>query len=109
VRDFVYAGDIAAAIPFFIEEYDSSEPVNLSTGTATSIRTLAEEVCRMVGFAGEIRWDSTKPDGQSAKIFDIRRMTGLGLTCPTTLTEGLRRTIAWFDSNYLERGDGLRL
>jgi len=109
VRDFVYAGDVAAAIPFFIDRYGSSEPVNLSSGTATSIRELAEEVCRLVGFDGEIRWDSTKPDGQAVKIFDIRKMTGLGLSCPTPLTEGLKKTIAWFDKNFLDRGDGLRV
>lgn len=108
-RDFVYAGDVARTIPYFIEHYDSSEPVNLSSGTATSIRELAETIRDLTGFAGEIVWDATKPDGQMVKIFDVQRMHGLGLTCPTPLRSGLSRTIAWFRKNYGDRTDGIRL
>jgi GDP-L-fucose synthase len=95
-RDFVYAGDVAALIPWFLENYDSSDPVNLSSGARISIRELTETVCRVVGYAGEIVWDASKPDGQMDKIFDVSRLRGLGLSCPTPLEEGLRRTAAWF-------------
>lgn len=96
-RDFVYAGDVAATIPWFLANYDSSEPVNISTGTRISIRELAETIARVVGFRGVIRWDTSKPDGQMDKIFDVTRLRSLGLSCPTPLEEGLRRTVAWFE------------
>jgi GDP-L-fucose synthase len=109
VRDFVYAGDVARTLPFFIEEYDSSQPVNISSGTTTSIRELAETVHRFTEFPGEIVWDASKPEGQLIKIFDVTRMKSLGLACDTALEEGLRRTIGWFLRNYENAGDGLRL
>ena len=109
VRDFVYAGDVAACFPYFIEEYNSSEPVNISSGTATSIRQLAETIKELVGFQGRIVWDASKPNGQMVKIFDVTRLRGLGLSCATPLREGLRRTIAWLSRHYPGRTDGIRL
>jgi GDP-L-fucose synthase len=109
VRDFVYAGDVAATIPFFIDHYDSSEPVNLSSGTTTSIRELAEAIGRLTGYKGDIVWDSTKPDGQMVKIFDVSRMKSLGLSCPTSLETGLSKTITWFQQNFESHADGIRL
>jgi GDP-L-fucose synthase len=99
-RDFVYAGDVAATFPFFIDDYDSTDPVNISSGTTTSIKELAETVKELVGYTGQIVWDTTKPDGQMVKIFDTKRMKDLGLSCPTTLREGLKKTIGWFVKNY---------
>ena len=108
-RDFVYAGDVAALLPFFLEEYDSTEPVNLSSGTSTSIRELVDTVRELTGFTGRIEWNVSKPDGQMIKIFDVTRMKGLGLECTTPLRLGLEKTIRWFDANYATAGDGLRL
>ena len=96
-RDFVYAGDVAATIPWFLANYDSSDPVNISSGTRTSIRELAESVKAVTGFEGEIVWDTSKPDGQMDKIFDVSRLKSLGLSCNTPLLEGLKRTAQWFD------------
>ena len=109
VRDFVYAADVAKLFPFFIESYDSSEPVNLSSGTTTSIKELVELVKDMLSFPGPIVWDSSKPDGQMVKIFDVTRMKSLGLNCPTSLEDGIRLTAAWLEKNYPAAGDGLRL
>jgi GDP-L-fucose synthase len=108
-RDFVYAGDVAETIPYFIEEYDSTEPVNVSSGTSTSIRELAEMIKDVVGYKGEIKWDTSKPDGQMVKIFDVGRLSGLGLSCGTPLRIGIEKTLDWFRRNYKGRGDGLRL
>ncbi|WP_041313275.1 NAD-dependent epimerase/dehydratase family protein [Heliomicrobium modesticaldum] len=108
-RDFVYAGDVAATIPWFIENYDSSEPVNISSGTTTPIRVLAETIKKQMNYPGDILWDTSKPDGQMIKIFDVKRLTSLGLNCPTTLEEGLKRTINWFVANYDNASDGLRI
>jgi GDP-L-fucose synthase len=108
-RDFVYARDVAATLPFFIEKYNQDEPVNISSGTGTSIKSLAEMIKDLVGYRGEIIWDTSKPDGQMVKILDVRRMKSLGLSCPTTLYNGLKETINWFSKNYATRGDGIRL
>jgi GDP-L-fucose synthase len=109
VRDFVYAGDVAETVPWFLENFDETGPVNVSTGTMTSIRELAEAVAAAVGFVGAIEWDSSQPDGQKVKIFDVSRLRSLGLCCPTPLTEGVQRTAAWFAANYRTGGDGIRL
>jgi GDP-L-fucose synthase len=108
-RDFVYAGDVAKTIPFFIESFDDSGPVNISSGTRTPIRELATTIAKVAGYDGEIRWDASKPDGQMIKIFDTAKMSGLGLASPTPLGEGLRRTADWLARNYAGRSDGLRL
>ena len=108
-RDFVYAGDVAALIPWFIDYYTETGPINLSSGTTTSIKELAETIKEMVGYSGKIEWDTTKPDGQMIKIFDVTKMHSLGLTCPTSLAEGLRKTAQWLEKNYDSRGEGIRL
>ncbi|HKY18602.1 MAG TPA: NAD-dependent epimerase/dehydratase family protein [Rhizomicrobium sp.] len=108
-RDFVYAGDVAKTIPFFIESFDDSGPVNISSGTRTPIKELATTIAKVAGYEGEIRWDSSKPDGQMIKIFDTTKMSALGLSCPTPLNEGLKRTADWLAKNHAARGDGLRL
>lgn len=108
-RDFVYAGDVAAVIPYFLENYDSSEPVNLSTGTTTTIFELATKIAELVNFKGKIAWDASKPNGQIEKIFAVDRMKSLGLSCTTPLADGLEKTIHWFGQHYDARTDGLRL
>jgi GDP-L-fucose synthase len=108
-RDFVYAGDVAALIPYFIEEYDSVEPVNISTGTTTTIRELAETLKSVMGFSGKISWDTGRPDGQMVKIFDVSRLHSLGLKCPTPLVDGLTKTITWFKANCENKTGEIRL
>ena len=95
-RDFVYAADVARLIPWFLANYNSSEPVNISSGTRTSIRELAELIQRATGYEGRLQWDTSKPDGQLDKIFAVERLHRLGLECPTPLEEGLHKTVTWF-------------
>jgi len=99
-RDFVYVRDVAALFPYFLERYDSSEPINLSTAVSTSIRDLAELIRELTGYPGKLTWDTSRPDGKKLKIFANDRMKALGLSCPTSLREGLTRTIKWFGENY---------
>ena len=106
-RDFVYAGDVAALVPYFIEHYDSSEPINISSGTTISIADLAGVIKKYIGYSGKVVFDTTKPDGQMIKIFDVTKLRGLGLGCHTTLEDGLKKTIQWFRDQY-PRG-GVRL
>jgi GDP-L-fucose synthase len=102
-RDFVYAGDVAATIPWFLQNYDCSEPINISSGTRITIKELAETIKTVTGYQGRIVWDVTQPDGQMDKIYDVARLHALGLTCPTSLREGLQKTLAWF---LRARGEG---
>ena len=108
-RDFVYASDVAGVVAEFVGRQDGAGPINISSGTSTSIRQLADTVKEEAGFAGSLTWDTAKPDGQMVKIFDVKRLHGLGLSCPTPLRDGLRRTIGWFAANYDNQGDGIRL
>ena len=97
-RDFVYAGDVATAVAQLIRDYDSEEPINISTGRSISIKDLVQAVGKATDFKGEVIWDTSKPDGQMDKIFDVSRLNSMGLYCRTTLEEGLRRTVEWFIS-----------
>lgn len=108
-RDFVYAQDVAKVIPYFIDNYNSSEPVNISSGTTTPIKELAQWVKETTGFEGKLTWDTTKPDGQMVKIFDVTKLNSLGLSCDTNLKEGLEKTFAWLSKNYEHKTDGIRL
>jgi len=108
-RDFVYAADVAATFPYFIEASEISGPINISSGTRTSIRNLAELIAELTGFEGSIKWDAEKPDGQIDKIFSTEKLRSLGLGCSTPLREGLKLTIDWFAKSYNEKSDGLRI
>ena len=108
-RDFVYAADVAATFPYFIEEYEGQGPINISSGTRVSIRELTEIIVDITGFKGAVKWDTTKPDGQKVKIFDTQQMEAEGLACPTSLRRGLENTIEWFAANYEAGPDTIRL
>lgn len=109
IRNFVYAGDVARLIPYFLESYEGSCPVNLSSEESISIRDLSLMIIELVGYRGKIQWDETKPDGQMEKVFSVSRLKSLNQSCPTQLATGLIKTIQWFRENYAERTDGIRL
>ncbi len=101
VRDFIYARDAAEGIVLAAEAYDDDEIINISSGQPTSIRELVETIVNLTGFEGDLVWDTSKPDGQMFKLFDVTRMrTVLNYDPPTSLKEGLRITIDWFAKNY---------
>jgi GDP-L-fucose synthase len=100
VRDFVFVTDVCEAILIATETYDGADIINLSSGAPVSIRELAETIAELTGYGGRIVWDTTKPDGQMLKRFDVTRMRQLlGYECRTSLREGLRITIDWFLAN----------
>jgi GDP-L-fucose synthase len=97
-REFLFVRDAARAITLATDTYDESEPVNIGTGHEISIRDLTELICRLCKFDGEIRWDATKPDGQPRRCLDTTRCREkLGFTAQTSLVEGLRETIQWYE------------
>ncbi|MCX7847718.1 MAG: GDP-L-fucose synthase [bacterium] len=101
VRDFIYSRDAAKALIIALEKYDSSEIINISSGVQTTIKELYTLVVELCGFKGEIVWDTSKPDGQMYKGFDVTRMRRvLGFHEITPLRQGLEETIAWFRANY---------
>lgn len=104
-RDFVYAGDVAKLLPYFLLEYDAGSPINISTGKAVSIKELAEMIKQIIKFEGGISWDTSQPDGQMIKIFSVEKLRFLGKSCDTALRDGLEKTIDWFIKN---RPEGVR-
>jgi GDP-L-fucose synthase len=96
-REFLFVEDCAEAIVLAAQRYDGMEPVNLGTGSEISIRELAELLADLTGFDGEIRWDTTKPNGQPRRRLDTSRAARLfGFRAATSLREGLERTISWY-------------
>jgi GDP-L-fucose synthase len=98
-REFLYVDDCAEAIVRAAEAYDGAEPVNIGTGAEISIRELAELVAELAGFQGEIRWDTSKPNGQPRRCLDTTRAwEWFGFRAQTDLRTGLRETISWYRS-----------
>ncbi len=96
-REFLYVEDAAEGIITAAEKYDGEEPVNLGTGSEIQIKDLARLICKMVGFEGEICWDTSKPDGQPRRCLDTSKAERyFGWKARTSLEEGLRRTIQWY-------------
>lgn len=109
-RDFVYGADVAAGILRAAEVYDRAELVNLSTGTAASIRLLVETLTQITGFAGSVRWDVSRPDGQAARCFDVSKaQRELGWSARTPLREGLALTVSWYRRNRHAARNSLRV
>jgi len=99
-REFLYVEDAAEGILAAAEQYDGASPVNLGSGEEIAIRDLATLVARETGFGGSIRWDASRPNGQPRRKLDVTRAEELfGWKSRTSLSEGLRRTIAWYLRN----------
>lgn len=103
-REFLYAGDAAEGIVLAAEKYDKPDPVNLGSGREVSIRETIETICRLMQFQGEIRWDTSKPDGQPRRQLDISRARNeFGFEAKTDFEEGLRKTIEWYWDNIAKK------
>jgi GDP-L-fucose synthase len=98
-REFLHVDDLAAACLFLLEKYDSAEIINVGCGEDISIRELAELICEIVGFQGDLVWDATKPDGTPRKLLDVSKLRGLGWRHTIALREGIARTYQWFLQN----------
>ena len=98
-REFLHVDDLAAACVFLLEKYDSPEIINIGCGEDISIRELAKLICEIVGFKGELGWDSTKPDGTPRKLLDVSKIHGLGWRHRIELRDGIARTYQWFLEN----------
>jgi GDP-L-fucose synthase len=102
-REYLYVDDAAEGIVLAAEHYDEPQPVNLGTNHEITIRETVETIARLVGFAGELRWDPTKPDGQPRRRVDPSRAEqAFGWHAHMPFEEGLRRTIDWYLAHRAE-------
>jgi GDP-L-fucose synthase len=98
-REFLHVDDLAEACLFLLQKYDSPDIVNVGRGEDISIRELAELICEIVGFKGELAWDPTKPDGTPRKLLDVSKIHALGWRHRIGLRDGIARTYQWFLEN----------
>ena len=96
VREFLYADDLAEACLYLMQSYNHSKIVNIGTGIGITIKDLAEKIRKVVGYRGNICFDTTKPDGTPVKINDVNYLKSLGWQARTTIDEGLTKTYQWY-------------
>ncbi|MFH1306942.1 MAG: GDP-L-fucose synthase [Candidatus Micrarchaeota archaeon] len=99
-REFLYVDDAARAIVMAAEKLESGEAVNIGSGEEISIKKLAEIVSKEIGYEGEIKWDTSKPNGQPRRLFDSSKAKKLfGFEAKVKFNEGLKKTIEWYMEN----------
>lgn len=104
LREFLYVDDLARAIVYLLEHYDSDDIINVGSGEEVSIRELAETIAEVVGYQGKLVFDSSKPDGTPRKFLDNSKIEALGWSSQVSLREGLTETYRWF----LDQEDSFR-
>ena len=109
-REFLYVEDLADAIYFLLNKIDATDlyekgitHINIGTGEDVTIKEVAELIKKIIGFDGEIVFDTTKPDGTPRKLMDVSLLNKLGWKYSTNLEEGIRKAYEWFVNNYLVR------
>src|SRR5712692_2365365 len=104
-REFLYVEDCAEGIVRAAANYNESDPVNLGNGREVIIKDLVEIIARLTGYQGEIKWQSDKPDGQPRRQLDTTRaFEKFGFRAQTSLEDGLRKTIDWYETSFKARG-----
>jgi GDP-L-fucose synthase len=104
LREFMYADDCADALVHLLKNYSGQSHVNVGTGEEVSIRQLAETICEVIGFDGNLVFDASKPDGTPRKLMDSSLLRGMGWSPKVQLKQGIARTYQW----YLDNADQLR-
>jgi GDP-L-fucose synthase len=101
-REFLHVDDMADACLHLLENYDGPEQVNIGTGTDVSIKELATMVANAVGYSGQVKWDTTKPDGTPRKLLDVSKLEAAGWKARIPLHEGIASTVDWFLQHHSE-------
>ena len=101
LREFLYVDDMADACVFLMENYDGEQHVNIGTGEEVSIRELAETIKEVVGFEGELVFNTNMPDGTPRKLTTVDKLHGLGWKHKVSLNEGIKLSYNWFLENYM--------
>jgi GDP-L-fucose synthase len=100
LREFIHSDDLASALLFLLENFDSDLPINVGSGQEVSIRELAQTIKEIVGFTGEIIWDTKMPDGTPRKLLDTTSLHKLGWEPSIDLESGITNTYNWFKTNF---------
>jgi GDP-L-fucose synthase len=95
-REFLHVDDLAKAILFCLDNYDSDQQINIGTGTDLTIAELAESIAKHTGFKGAIDWDTAQEDGTPQKVLDIHKITSLGWEPTINLEQGIKLTVEWY-------------
>jgi GDP-L-fucose synthase len=102
-REFMYVDDAALGLVLAAERYNKPDPVNLGAGMEITIRDLVELIRDLTGYTGTIYWDTSKPDGQPRRCLDVSRAREeFGFDAKMPFSEGLKRTIAWYETHYAD-------
>lgn len=99
LREFMHVDDLASAVIFCLEKFDSDNHINVGTGEETSIKELANLIANKLGYLGEIEWDTNQPDGTPRKVLDSNSLAKLGWKSTISLNVGLSKTIEWYLAN----------
>ena len=98
-REFLHADDLANAIVFCLDNYDSDQQINIGTGIDLTVAELAEKIAKNSGFTGSINWDVARGDGTPQKVLDIQKITNLGWKSTINLDQGIKLTVEWYLEN----------
>lgn len=98
-REFIYSDDLAQALIFLMNNYESSEIINIGTGRDITIKYLAETIADLVGFRGSIVWDTTAPNGTPRRQLCTQKLDSMGFRLATPLHQGLATVINWYKAN----------
>lgn len=101
LREFLYVDDMADGCVYLMENYDGEEHVNIGTGKELTIAELAQMIKEVVGYEGELRFNTEKPDGTPRKLLDVSKLEGLGWNYKMELREGIEESYRWFRENYI--------
>ena len=99
-REFLHVDDMASACVFLMEKESFKDIINVGSGVDLTIRELAEMICKIIGFTGELNFDTSKPDGPPRKLLDISRLQSLGWQPKFILEDSIASTYSWFLENY---------
>ena len=99
LREFLHVDDMAKAVVLCMDKYDDSTQINIGSGQEASIKDLAGKISKVVGFNGEISWDSSKPDGTMRKVLDSSKIANLGWKPLISLDQGITSTVEWYLQN----------
>ena len=102
LREFLYVDDLADSLVFLMQNYSCIDPINVGSGIEVSIRELARTICKVVGFKGDLTFDTSKPDGAPRKLLDTSKLSNLGWQAKTSLDDGLSQAYRWFLENKAE-------
>ena len=103
MREFIYCDDLADACLFAMDKFEDAELINVGSGENVSIKQLAETISSVVGYSGDIQWDTTKPNGTLNRSLDYSKITKLGWKPKHSLFLGIKKTYQWFVQNNLNK------